>query len=376
MKVTGSSIQQLDKLRRNGTPMPKSECRRWRLWATTEEGRKSRRFKGTWTQALEALRAFVSELEGFVPDSESFGSYAESWRLWRASMGELSPGTCENDRRNVAALRRTALDGLRLDELTPEACRDAIAWLKQHPVNLTSTGALTNTTMNKIVQTLKAITAQAHSDGRLANDPMERIAAPRPDTAERDAMSPVELSTFLDVVDTLPLDGRAMALYLMACLGLRRGEAMAVMDADIADGLCRIRYSVKERDNSLAEPKTKAGLRTLPVPPRLQRKVDEFREVRKMHTWRSDTLCCNTHGERMTVQPFQKWWKRTRVEIGYPGLTMHQLRHSNLSMMARHMSPFDLQAYAGWSSIAPAQVYVHRDLDAVRHAVSSAWDAL
>ena len=65
-----------------------------------------------------------------------------------------------------------------------------------------------------------------------------------------------------------------------------------------------------------------------------------------------------------------------RVEMGYPELTMHQLRHSNLSMMARHMSPFDLQAYAGWSSIAPAQVYVHRDLDAVRHAVSSAWDAL
>jgi integrase len=57
-------------------------------------------------------------------------------------------------------------------------------------------------------------------------------------------------------------------------------------------------------------------------------------------------------------------------------MTLHQLRHSNLSMMARHMSPFDLQRYAGWSSIEPAKVYIHDDLEAVTKAVSKAWTAM
>lgn len=371
MKVTGSSIQQLDKSK------TKSRCRDWRLWVTTEEGRKSKRFHGTYTMAQDALSAFVADLEGMVPNAETFAAYAESWKRWRETAGELAPGTYENDRRNVRALCRTPLAQTRMDELTPEACRDAIAWLKEHPANRTASGKLTNTTMNKIVQTLKAITRQAHDDGKLARDPMDKIAPPRCDTEEREALSPAELVEFLDRLDGLPLDGRTMALYLMACLGLRRGEAVAVMDADVSDGLCRVRYAVKERDNSLAEPKTKAGVRDLPVPPRLQAKVDEWREVRAGRGWEScPTLCCNTHGQQMTIQPFQKWWRKVRGSLGCPDMTMHQLRHSNLSMVARHMSTFDLMAYAGWSSIEPARVYVHRDLSSVKASVARAWDAL
>ena len=41
MRVKGSTIQQLEK------DKPRSRCRKWRLWATTDEGRKSRRFTGT-----------------------------------------------------------------------------------------------------------------------------------------------------------------------------------------------------------------------------------------------------------------------------------------------------------------------------------------
>lgn len=372
MRVTGSTIQQLEK------DKPKSRCRKWRLWATTDQGRKSKRFTGTYSMAQDALREFVEELEGIVPNAETFAAYAESWQRWRVSTGDLAPGTYENDRRNIIALCRTDLAGMRMDSITPETCREALAWLKGHPAIETESGKLTNTTMNKIVQTLKMITRQAHDDGRIAKDPMEKIAPPRCDTKEREALSPAELMEFLDVLDSeLPFDGRVLALYFMACVGLRRGEAVAVMDEDVSDGLCRIRYALKERDNSIAEPKTKAGIRTLPVPDRLQLKVDEFRDVRESRGWDScETLCCNTHGQVLTMQPFQKWWHKKRGALGYPDMTMHQLRHSNLSMMARHMSTFDLMAYAGWSSLEPARVYIHRDLDSVKASVASAWDSL
>ena len=107
MKVTGSTIQQLEK------DKPRNRCRKWRLWATTERGRKSRRFHGTWTQAQDALCAFVDELEGQVPNAETFGAYAASWARWREVSGAYDPGTIANDLRNVRALRRSLLDYLR-----------------------------------------------------------------------------------------------------------------------------------------------------------------------------------------------------------------------------------------------------------------------
>ena len=81
----------------------------------------------------------------------------------------------------------------------------------------------------------------------------------------------------------------------------------------------------------------------------------------------------NSRGRLMTPKTMCEWWKAHRDALGCSGMTLHQLRHSNLSMMARHMSPFDLQRYAGWSSIAPARIYVHDDLDAVSRAVEMAW---
>ena len=376
MKVTGSSIQQLDKYRANGTPKPRSECRKWRLWATTEQGRKSRRFNGTWTAAQRALDAFVAELEGFVPNGDTFAAHAASWRLWRASMGGLSPGTVENDRRNVAALCRTDLAGMRMDAIAPADVRDALMWLKENPLKPTATGQLSGTTMNKVVQTCKAIFAQALADGIVESDPAAKLPTPPCDTRERDALTPAELSAFLDAVDDMPMDGRTMALYLMACLGLRRGEACALLDDDLSGGFCHVHQSVKERDNSVDGPKTPAGVRTLPVPDRLQARVDGWRALRAERGIECPYLCCNTHGQMLTIQPFQKWWARNRGKLGCDGMTMHQLRHSNLSMVSRHMSTFDLQAYAGWASLQPARVYVHRDLDSVQRAVDDAWKSL
>ena len=374
MRVTGSSVEQLEKDR------PRAKCRRWRLWATTELGRKSKRVRGTWTDAQDALKRWIAELDGKMPDDATFGAYAAMWQAWRRSSGDFAPGTLANDARNVAALCRTPLAGMPLGEITPPDCRDALAWLKAHPQRATRTGQLSNTTMNKLHVCLAAIMRQAVDDGKIASSPMARVKAPRPDTKEREALSPAELFAVLDALDGLWLDGRVMAAYLMACLALRRGEACALADTDVRDGLVYVHSAVKERDGTIAEPKSAAGVRTLPMPPRLSAKVDEWRALRARLGWQdAPTLCCNTRGGVLRPQLLQRWWTGdgqhvgVRSAVGCDGMTLHQLRHSNLSMMARHMSVFDLQRYAGWSSIEPARVYVHGDLASVSNAVASAW---
>lgn len=371
MKVTGSTIQQLDKTRPDGRAIPKSECRKWRLWATTDSGRKSERFKGTYTQAQERLRAFVSELEALVPNSDTFGAYAASWLAWRRQAGDYSPNTIAGDSTCLAALGRTELQSMRMDEIEPDDCRRALLWLKEHPG---SAKGYKPSTLAKFHQVLNAVMQQAEDDGKIARNPMRKVKRPKVKVAEREALSPVELQLFLNRVDQLPMSGKTMALYLMACLGLRCGEACAMKDSRFGE-VAYVDATVRAADGSLGEPKSASGKRALPVPPRLSEKVELWRECRVALGLRdAEFLCCNRDGGLLTPSNMESWWRDVaRKKLGCEGMTLHQLRHSNLSMMARHMSVFDLQRYAGWSSIAPARIYVHDDMDAVSKAVEVAW---
>ena len=365
----------------NGSIIPlekksRYKCRKWRLYVSTECGQRTRVFDGKWTDAQKALEAFKTELSEQVADTESFAAYAESWIAYRRNLGMLAPGTIANNEREVNALCRSPLATLELSTIAPQDCKDALIWIKQHPLRKKS--PLSNTTMNKIYITLHSIFSQAVDDGKLPRSPMERIKPPKPDTKEKHALSPDELLSLISRLSTLPLDGRTMALYFICYLGLRRQEALALYCCDVDLKYVYVRRAVKERNGRIDVPKTPSGTRTLPMPDALAAKVDEWRFIRaKSGLSDALTLCCNTHGKILRPQNFQRWWtgdakhNGVRDNLECSNITLHQLRHSNLSMISRHMSPYDLQRYAGWSSIEPARVYVHADLSQLEQAISA-----
>lgn len=365
MRVTGSSIEQMEK------DKPRKKCRKWRLWASTEAGRKSKRFDGSYSEAQKALEAFVRELEGYSPDAGTFGSYAASWRSWREKSGDFAPNTLANDLRAERAVKRTGIWWMELYEIAPQDCREAMDYMREHPERAER---LSGTTMNKLHVYVSQVFSQAVSDGLIARNPMDALKPPKVDTVERDALSREQVDEVLRLLGEREPDARVMAVYLMLLLGLRRGEALALLDSDVADGLVRVHQAVKERDGSIDEPKTKAGIRTLPVPSPLVEPLKLWREERaRRNLSKAPTLCCNSFGGTMRPQNLQKWWDAHAREFGCEGFTMHQLRHTNLTIVARHMTPFDLQRYAGWSSIEPARVYIHEDAGSVARAVSAAW---
>ena len=372
MQILGNgSIQPLEN-------KPRYRCRKWRLWVSTDAGRYSRIHRGTWTSACNALESFKDELANKVPDSDTFAAYAASWLLWREKSGTLAPGTVANSRRDVAALCRSPLAQLALSTIAPSDCRDALMWIKENPVH--DIDELSSTTMNKIAIALKQILAQAVDDGKIARNPMEHIAIPKRDTQERQPLEPAELMRFVHDLATLPLDGRVVALYLMALLGLRRGEACAVFVDDIDGNLLTVHCAIKERDGTIGTPKSKASNRTLPIPPMLRDVLRKWTVTRAALGYDADVLCCNTKNGVLRPQLLDRWWRGDaqhngiREQLGYPDLTLHELRHSNLNMIARHLSPFDLQRYAGWSSLAPARIYIHDSLNELERAVAECFD--
>ena len=365
-----ATVQQVDKSKSRG------KCRSWRLWVNSDGRRRSRRFHGTYTDALAAASAFEAELAGdAAKDATGFMEYGAIWQARREESGEFAPGTLENGRRALRAFRRTALADKALAEVTTEDCREALLWLRGHPVR--GDKPLSGTTLNKLHRALYSILEEAEVDGRIMSNPMRRLKAPKIDTKEKRALPPDRLAQVAEEVRALPLDGRTVAVSLMLLLGLRRGEACGVLasDLDMAAGVLHVRHAVKERDGSVGAPKSAAGVRTLPLPPAACEVLSDWiTERQRRGLADARTLCCNSYGRVMRPQLLQRWWCEVRESVGCEGLTLHELRHSNLSMMARFMpSAFDLQRWAGWSSLEPARVYIHSDLDALTAGVTAAF---
>ena len=363
MKVTGSTIQQLDRKRKDGSDKPKSECRKWRLWATTEQGRKSKRYGGTYTQAQKALDAFVEELEGFVPNAETFAAYADSWRLWREKACGLGEQTLANDKRNVDIWKRE-LGHMRMDEITPEDVKAALLSVKTGGAR-----ELSGTYMNNLFVALNNIMRTAHDDGRIASNPCAKVKPPKCDTREKEALSAPEMDALWRALEPLAAhDGRAMAVLIVLDAGLRLGEVLALSpaDVDLRTRRIHVRGSRNERSGKVGSTKRPASERDLPMTERLERACRAYAANRPCAC---DAFCASPRGQAIRAQNFRRWWDGRAAEWGAAGFTPHQLRHSNLTKMARFMSPFDLQRWAGWSSIAPAKVYVHADMDSLEAAV-------
>lgn len=360
MKIYGDgSIQQLQNVSRY-------KCKRWRLYVKTECGMRTRHFNGTLREARAALKLFVAELEAEIPCYETFEAYALSWVDDRAASGDFSPNTIEKDDARVTSLCRIFGDD-RLQDMTPARVRTGLLELRNGG---NATGrVLSGTTAVGLHTTLRAIMEQARTDGLIASNPCDSVKRPKSDTKEKRACGVGDLSGLLDKLDAEPLDGRVMAVYLIACLGLRRGEACGLYWDDIADGCVHVVRAMKEADGTIDEPKSKSGVRTLPMPARLARKIVVWRTVAAYNGFSGDTVCVASNGKPLRPQNLYKWWEAHKAGFGFADMTLHQLRHSNLTAMARNCkSAFDLQYWAGWSSIEPARIYIHKDDGELRRA--------
>lgn len=365
MKIKGSgSISALESGNR---------CKKWKLRVWTEAGLKSRVVKGVpKREAEKMLELFKEELRGTAISTDCFGVYADNWLRHQRDRG-LAPRTIHNKERDLRNFARVIPHGTLLTDMNVEYCREALYALKHG--GAAKGGELSGSYMESIYCTLKAIMDQAYDDGKISRNPLDAIPIPKSDTAEKKCLSPTEVDRVLDGLDEMPLDGRVMAIYTILCQGLRRSEVCALSDADVvvrnsSHGYIKVNCAVKDSDGTLGATKSEAGTRTLPMSQRLIDKTIQWRVERMSLGFEdSERFCCNTRGEELHPANLYRWWRSVRDGLGAPGFSLHELRHSNLSKVARFMSPYDLKTWAGWSSIAPAKIYIHDDFAALEAAL-------
>lgn len=367
-KGTGG-ITRLEKL-------PKAKCRKWRLAVVADGKRRERRFEGTYSQAETALKRFKEELSRPAP-AETFGEYARAWLALR----EVSAQTMRRDEVRVRNLEH-AFGDMRLADIRRQDVQAGIASIRDGE-NL-SGRRLTGTTMNGIFSTFKQIMQEAVYDGLIGSNPVATVRPPKIDTAKKKAVSVDDVARMLDCLEMLPLDGYTVAVRLAVLAGNRRGEIVGYQWDDVEPGRLVVRRSVNSRTGSVKEPKTESGRRSIPMLPPLEATLARWREVQRyrlavlgIEQTGETPVVTSRDGTRLDASNLYRWWRKNAPEMFGIDCTLHELRHTFLTMLANSgATAQSVKSIAGWANISMADVYVHTDEGADARAMEGLGERL
>lgn len=199
----------------------------------------------------------------------------------------------------------------------------------------------------------------AVSDGILISNPCRIKGAGVVDAAERPTASPAELLALVEAIS--PAKYRA-AILIGGWIGLRRGEIVALkrtdidlaaMTVDVSRTRLELLSSSVRKDK---KPKTKAGSRTLSIPPHV---VPFLRAHLDEHAG-PEYVFVGADGEAMRGNTLYQAFVRARKRAGLDHLKFHDLRHTGSTLAAAAgATTADLMKRLGHSTEVQARRYLH-----------------
>ena len=201
--------------------------------------------------------------------------------------------------------------------------------------------------------------ALADAPGR----PMAGVPRPAHVQSTPDAWSDAQMSAYMSALADHP-HGLALSLGLLC--GLRRGEICGLRWQDVSwetDEL-RITNQRMRLDSGLiidAPPKSRAGVRTVPVPPPLMAWLRQSRQL-------------VGYIDGITPSGLDQAHRALVARLGLPPIPLHGLRHSMATSCIRHGGDIrSLQVVLGHARYATtADRYTHPDHQMLRRAVDLA----
>ena len=154
-------------------------------------------------------------------------------------------------------------------------------------------------------------------------------------------------------------------LALSVLTGIRQGEALGLrwQDIDIESGVLYVRFQLT-RTGELAEPKTSASRRDVPIPPSLGRLLANHKELAhgRGRAGPTDLIFCSPTGQTLDRRNVvRRGLEPALAGAGIPHLTWHDLRHVAASaLIAEGASVPYLARVLGHSSPAVTlAIYAH-----------------
>jgi integrase len=327
------------------------------VWSRRERRRISKTFptlaaaRGWRQDAQVALRKGTMR----APSPATLEQTAEAW-LEGVKNGTITarsrdPYKPSAIRGYESALRRRILPdlgGFRLSDITRATVQDFADQLLADGLN--------PSTVRNTLMPLRAIFRRAMNRGELSVNPTTGVDLPAPKGRRERFAAPAEGAELLRATPERDRPLWAAAMYA----GLRRGELQALRweDVDLGAGKIHVRRSWDAKAGFI-EPKSRAGLRTVPIPLVLHDYLDEH----KLRSPWADGLVFGTSASTpFTPSNIRKRAEKAWAEVNekrakeqQPALepiTLHECRHTYASFsIAAGVNPKALSTYMGHSSI-------------------------
>jgi integrase len=261
----------------------------------------------------------------------------------------MGPRYRETCMRNLR-LHLAQLEDVPLRALTPGVVREWYASAMR--------GSGGRTSIMQSCRLLRAVLSTAVRDGAIVINPCRIPGAGSDRAKERPVASPSEV---VSLVEAITPRYRA-AVLLAAWCGLRRGEVLGLLlaDVDLQAGTVTVRRNRVELLESPvafdADPKTDAGKRTVAIPPHVLPVLAEH-----IATWSGDPrVFVGRDGGPMRGDAVRQAFDRARRKAGMPGFRFHDLRHTGQTLAAATgATTKDLMRRLGHASPAAANRYLH-----------------
>lgn len=241
----------------------------------------------TKTECVAKLKTLRESIKIPAPEQPKPGILLSDWlNLWYQGYKKpnLRPNTQMSYERRIYQHIIPALGQIQLDKLTTAEIQQFYADLKQSGRLLRTElygEGLSDQTVHGIHTTLRAALDMAVEEKLLLRNPADGCKPPPAKPREMQVLTPEEIQRLLIQARE---DGCYELLLLELSSGLRRGEICALQwnDLDLKTGALRVERQVHRvrGDLVVSPPKTKAGRRTVLLPPPVLNVLKAYRTTR------------------------------------------------------------------------------------------------
>jgi integrase len=303
------------------------------------------------------------------PRKLTVSAYLDEW--FEGATRSVRPATRRSYADALAPVR-ARLGAMLLQDVTKAHVERLVTWME---TSGRKRGGKVGTGLGarSIQLTLGRLTAAFESallEGLLVRNVAKLVTAPRYEPAERETWSADEVQRFLAVAE----QDRLHVAWRLSLYGLRRGEVLGLRwdDIDLEAGTLSVRRARVLVEYRVIEqgPKTKNGLRTLPMDPELLAalralKAQQARErlaAGEAHE-HSGLVVVDELGRPVHPEWYSDEFGRVLTRAGLPRIVLHGARHTSCSLMEKAGVPISIIArwHGHYDAAFTIKHYVHAD---------------
>lgn len=341
---------------------------------TSQNGKRHRiikSVKGTKKEAEKLFILMMNELKDGTLDKksmETLGQYLDHWVKTYVEPN-LSPTTIVGYQVNIERHIKPYIGHIRLKELKPQHISSLYEKLLAEG-RTDGKGGLSAKSIRYVHRNLKQALQNAVNLKIISYNPAASVTLPRVKKFRSEVYDENELIKLLTAVQGTDME---VPVTIDVVLGIRRGELLALKwsDVDLEGKKIQIKNNLISTTSTgivIRDTKTESSRRTITIPEFIVNFLKKhFQEQQKIRDAlggsynEQNLICCNINGKPYCPKYFSNKFRKFLAKKGLKRIRLHDLRHSNATLMLLYGVPAKIAAQRlGHSSVSVTlDIYSH-----------------